>query len=176
MFIVRILFLLLFSISVAVSAGGSGGDSSGGSGGDSSGGSDGDSSGGSSGGSSGDGINLGIYSSELRPIIEIINNEDYKNALIALEEFVYENPQSADGWNYIGFVSRNLEKYEDAERYYALGLEIKPNHKGILEYQGELYLKTNRIEKARENLSILNDLCSFNCSYRDKLAKKIKAN
>ena len=105
-----------------------------------------------------------------------INNEDYKTALIALEEFVYENPQSADGWNYIGFVSRNLEKYEDAERYYALGLEIKPNHKGILEYQGELYLKTDRIEKARENLSMLNDLCSFNCSYRDKLAKKIKAN
>ena len=80
-----------------------------------------------------------------------------------------------DGWNYIGFVSRQLEKYEDAERYYELGLEINPKHKGILEYQGELFLKTNRIDLARENLSKLNDMCSFNCTYRDQLAKKISA-
>ena len=90
-----------------------------------------------------------------------------------LETFVYENPQSADGWNYIGFVSRNLEKYEDAERYYGLGLEIDSKHKGILEYQGELYLKTNRIDKAKANLAVLDDLCIFNCTYKNKLAKKI---
>ena len=147
MFLIRILFLVIFSISIAVAAGG--------------------------GGSSGDGINLGKYNSELKPIIKLINNQDYKNALMELETFVYENPQSADGWNYIGFVSRNLEKYEDAERYYGLGLEIDSKHKGILEYQGELYLKTNRIDKAKANLAVLDDLCSFNCTYKNKLAKKI---
>ncbi len=151
MFLIRVLFLVIFSISIAVAAGG----------------------GGSSGGSSGDGTNLGKYNSKLKPIIKLINNQDYKNALIELEAFVYENPQSADGWNYIGFVSRNLEKYEDAERYYGLGLEIDSKHKGILEYQGELYLKTNRIDKAKANLAVLDDLCSFNCTYKNKLAKKI---
>ena len=150
MFLIRVLFLVIFSISIAVAAGG-----------------------GSSGGSGGDGINLGKYNSELKPIIKLINNQDYKNALMELETFVYENPQSADGWNYIGFVSRNLEKYEDAERYYGLGLEIDSKHKGILEYQGELYLKTNRIDKAKANLAVLDDLCSFNCTYKNKLAKKI---
>lgn len=151
MFLIRILFLVIFSISIAVADGG----------------------GGSSGGSGGDVINLGKYNSELKPIIKLINNQDYKNALMELETFVYENPQSADGWNYIGFVSRNLEKYEDAERYYGLGLEIDSKHKGILEYQGELYLKTNRIDKAKANLAVLDDLCSFNCTYKNKLAKKI---
>jgi len=147
MFLIRILFLVIFSISIAVADGG--------------------------GGSGGDVINLGKYNSELKPIIKLINNQDYKNALMELETFVYENPQSADGWNYIGFVSRNLEKYEDAERYYGLGLEIDSKHKGILEYQGELYLKTNRIDKAKANLAVLDDLCSFNCTYKNKLAKKI---
>jgi len=181
MFLIRVLFLFIFSISIAAAGGGgsSGGGSSGGgsSGGGSSGGgsSGGGSSGGGSsgGGSGGDGINLGKYNSELKPIIKLINNQDYKNALMELETFVYENPQSADGWNYIGFVSRNLEKYEDAERYYGLGLEIDSKHKGILEYQGELYLKTNRIDKAKANLAVLDDLCSFNCTYKNKLAKKI---
>jgi tetratricopeptide (TPR) repeat protein len=147
MFLIRVLFLFFFSISIAVADGG--------------------------GGSGGDVINLGKYNSELKPIIKLINNQDYKNALMKLETFVYENPQSADGWNYIGFVSRNLEKYEDAERYYGLGLEIDSKHKGILEYQGELYLKTNRIDKAIANLAVLDDLCSFNCTYKNKLAKKI---
>ena len=103
----------------------------------------------------------------------MINNEDYEIALIKLEAFVYENPQSADGWNSIGYASRKLGNFEDAERYYNLGLEIDSKHKGILEYQGELYLQTNRLEKAKENLAILDKMCSFNCSYRNKLAQKI---
>ena len=182
MFVIIIIIIFIFSYIITViagggsrggSSGGSSGSSSGGSSGDSSGGSSGDSSGDSSGGSGGDGINFGKYNSELKPIIKLINNQDYKNALMELETFVYENPQSADGWNYIGFVSRNLEKYEDAERYYGLGLEIDSKHKGILEYQGELYLKTNRIDKAKANLAMLDDLCSFNCTYKNKLAKKI---
>ena len=152
MFFIRILFIILFTVSIAVAAGGSGG---------------------SSGGSGGDGVNYGKYSAELKPIFVMINNEMYEEALIELETFVYENPQSADGWNSIGFASRKLGNFEDAERYYSLGLEINSEHKGILEYQGELYIQTNRIEKAKENLAILDKMCSFNCSYRDKLARKI---
>tara|TARA_B110000008_G_C16664533_1_gene442249 strand:- start:128 stop:616 length:489 start_codon:yes stop_codon:yes gene_type:complete len=154
MFFIRILFVILFTVSFAIADGGSGGT-------------------GGTGGSGGDGANYGKYSSELKPIFVMINNEMYEDALIELEAFVYENPQSADGWNSIGFASRKLGNFEDAERYYNLGLEINSKHKGILEYQGELYLQTNRIEKAKENLAILDEMCSFNCSYRNKLARKI---
>ena len=166
MIVTRVLFFIMFLISIANGAGGSGGSSgSSGSG----------SSGGSGDSADGGGNWSSEYDAELSPIMKMINNEKFEDALLELEIFVYANPQSADGWNYIGFVSRQLEKYEDAERYYELGLEINPKHKGILEYQGELFLKTNRIDLARENLSKLNDMCSFNCTYRDQLAKKISA-
>ncbi|MDB2398196.1 hypothetical protein N9V63_00530, partial [Candidatus Pelagibacter bacterium] len=43
------------------------------------------------------------------------------------------------------------------EKYYLLGLEIEPNHVGINEYLGELYVVTNRIDLAKERLKILEN-------------------
>ena len=54
-----------------------------------------------------------------------------------------------------------------------MGLEINPKHKGILEYQGELYLETNRLDLAKENLKKLSDLCIFNCTEKKELANLI---
>ena len=160
-FIHQITLLIFISISsvLAASGGGSSGGSSGGMG------SSGD----------GDGMILGSnYNSELSEIIINVKNEEFKIALDSLENFVYENPNDVNGWNYIGFVSRKLKKYEDAERYYAAGLEINPNHVGILEYQGELYLETNRLELAKENLVKLSELCIFNCTEKKELANLIE--
>ena len=42
--------------------------------------------------------------------------------------------------------TKPLEFAKDAEVYYLLGLEIKPDHNGINEYLGELYVQTNQIE------------------------------
>ena len=38
-----------------------------------------------------------------------------------------------------------------------LGLEIDPNHVGINEYLGELYVATDRIDLAKERLKILEN-------------------
>ena len=46
---------------------------------------------------------------------------------------------------------------KEAEKYYLQGLEIEPNHNGINEYLGELYVETNRIDKARERLAVLKN-------------------
>ena len=59
--------------------------------------------------------------------------------------------------NYLGFASRKLEKLEDAEIYYLLGLDQDPYHIGINKYLGELYLETNRIDKAKERLKVLEN-------------------
>ena len=71
------------------------------------------------------------------------------------------------------------KKYDDAERYYATGLEINPKHAGILSYQGELYLETGRLDMAKENLVKLNEYCNFNCEerndLRDAINKKIES-
>ena len=66
-----------------------------------------------------------------------------------------EKPNQADTLNYLGFTTRKLGDYENGEKYYLMGLEIKPSHIGINEYLGELYVTTNRIELARERLKVL---------------------
>ena len=40
-----------------------------------------------------------------------------------------------------------------------MGLEIKPDHVGINEYLGELYVNTNRIDQAKTRLKVLES-CS----------------
>ena len=66
-----------------------------------------------------------------------------------------EKPNIADTLNYLGFTTRKLGDYENGEKYYLQGLEIEPNHIGINEYLGELYVVTNRIDLAKERLKIL---------------------
>ena len=74
-------------------------------------------------------------------------------------------PNKANTLNYLGFTTRKLGDYENGEKYYLQGLAIDPNHKGINEYLGELYVATNRHNLAIERLEVLK---SCNCKeYED---------
>ena len=56
----------------------------------------------------------------------------------------------------------------EAERYYDEALRIDPQHRGALEYSGELYLMTGNLPKAEERLATLDKACTFSCEeYRD---------
>ena len=79
----------------------------------------------------------------------------YKKAIEYLFKANAEKPVDPDTLNYLGFTHRKIGNFKDAEIYYLLGLEIAPTHKGINEYLGELYVNTNRIEKAKERLKVL---------------------
>ena len=81
-----------------------------------------------------------------------------------------EKPDNADTLNYLGFTSRKLGNFEEAEKYYLSGLKIKPNHKRINQYLGELYLNTDRKNKAIGQLNILE---SCNCKEYDQLKEII---
>ena len=83
----------------------------------------------------------------------------YEKAQKLLLKSNSEKPNQADTLNYLGFTTRKLGDYEDGEKYYLMGLEIDPNHKGINEYLGELYVTTNRLDLARERLKVLES-CS----------------
>ena len=82
-----------------------------------------------------------------------------------------ENPNNPDTLNYLGFASRKLGKFEIAEKYYLEGLSIDPNHLGINEYLGELYVNTNRLDKAKERLEVIK---GCNCTEFDELNNAIK--
>ena len=77
-----------------------------------------------------------------------------------------EKPNIADTLNYLGFTTRKLGDFENGEKYYLQGLAIEPNHKGINEYLGELYVATNRHNLAVERLEVLK---SCNCKEYDEL-------
>ena len=79
----------------------------------------------------------------------------YEKAQKLLLKSNSKKPNQADTLNYLGFTTRKLGDYENGEKYYLMGLEIDPNHTGINEYLGELYVTTNRIELARERLKVL---------------------
>src|SRR6056300_306916 len=81
----------------------------------------------------------------------------YNEALVLLFKSYDENPLNPDTLNYLGFANRKTGKMKDAETYYLLGLNIDPNHNGINEYLGELYIATNRIQLANERLNILKN-------------------
>ena len=81
----------------------------------------------------------------------------YSKAYDKLVKAYEKDKKNADILNYLGFTLRKSGNFEEAEKFYLTGLEIKPNHKGINEYLGELYVKTNRMELAKERLEVLKD-------------------
>ena len=86
-------------------------------------------------------------------------NKRYMKALKLLIKSNKSKPNKADTLNYLGFTTRKLGDFENGEKYYLLGLDIEPNHIGINEYLGELYVATNRLDLAKERLKIL-ETCS----------------
>ena len=84
-------------------------------------------------------------------------NKRYEKAQKLLIASNKKKPLQANTLNYLGFTTRKLGDYENGEKYYLLGLEIDPNHKGINEYLGELYVVTNRINLAKERLNVLEN-------------------
>ena len=84
-----------------------------------------------------------------------------------------KDKKNPDILNYLGFTLRKAGNFEEAEKFYLEGLEIKPDHRGINEYLGELYIKTNRIELAKERLEVLKD-CK--CEEFEELKELIENN
>ena len=97
----------------------------------------------------------------------------YSKAYDKLVKAYEKDKKNADILNYLGFTLRKSGNFEEAEKFYLAGLEIKPNHKGINEYLGELYIKTNRIELAKERLEVLKD-CK--CEEFEELKELIEKN
>ena len=95
----------------------------------------------------------------------------YKKAQKLLMVSNKKKPLQADTLNYLGFTTRKLGDYDNGEKYYLLGLEINPNHDGINEYLGELYVATNRLDLAKERLKILE---SCNCKEYNELKEVIE--
>jgi len=91
---------------------------------------------------------------------KLIKSDEFEKAIIALNKLLTETPDGytkADLYNYLGYATRKQQKpnFENAEKYYLEALKINDQHIGALEYLGELYYETDRLEEAFELLDRL---------------------
>ena len=83
---------------------------------------------------------------------------------------------SADWHNLMGYALRKNQPpdYAAAERHYDEALRIDPKHRGALEYSGELYLLTGRLDRAEARLAALDKACFLPCEEYTDLKKAVE--
>ena len=102
-----------------------------------------------------------------------IKAKDYKAALAELTPML-EKYQHADVYNLMGFSLRKTGDQKQAFTFYRKALDFDPQHKGALEYLGELYVETGQIEKAKQNAEQLKKLCPGGCEELADLQEAIE--
>ena len=110
---------------------------------------------------------------ELAKVTVLLNAKNFKQALADLKVIDSEFKDNADVNNLLGYSSRKLKQYKPADTYYKKALKINPNHLGALEYQGELFVLTNKVSAAKKNLAKLEKLCGLKCGEYLDLKKAI---
>ncbi|PZM10627.1 hypothetical protein CPY51_22670 [Rhizobium tubonense] len=100
-----------------------------------------------------------------------------KNYAGALEELrgLAEDNQQADVYNLMGYTLRKTGDFKTSLTYYTKALELQPDHKAAREYLGELYVETGNMDKAKEQLSSLTQLCPSGCEELEDLQRAIAA-
>jgi tetratricopeptide (TPR) repeat protein len=101
-----------------------------------------------------------------------IKAKDYKGAVDELTPML-QKYQHADVYNLMGFSLRKSGDPKQALTFYRKALDFNPEHKGALEYLGELYVEIGQIDKAKENVVLLKKLCPSGCEELADLEKAI---
>jgi tetratricopeptide (TPR) repeat protein len=103
-----------------------------------------------------------------------IDGQHYKAAIDILKQLIAANPSDADALNLMGFSLRKSGDEDRALGFYLKALKVNPNHRGVNEYLGELYVETGQIEKAKERLEALKRICGgTTCEEYEDLAEAI---
>ena len=104
----------------------------------------------------------------------LIKAKKWSEAVAELQRV--NDPVSADWNNLMGYsVRRGATPDLDAsERFYNEALRINPNHRGALEYSGQLYLMKGDLPSAEKRLAVLDKACTFGCEEYTDLKKAIE--
>ena len=110
---------------------------------------------------------------DLAPVRAKIKAKDWPAAIRDLNAMVEQGVQQADVYSLLGFSLRKRGDYDKAYTFYRKALEFEPNHKGALEYLGELYVERGQMAKAREHVGLLTRLCPNGCEELNDLNEAI---
>lgn len=131
--------------------------------------------GGGGGYGSGGGMGAGASFDDYAVAVRLIRHEKYADAIPHLQTALASRPHSADILNYLGYTNRMIGNNVTSLSYYRRALAINPDHKGVHEYLGELFLQMNDLTSAQGELTTLASLCPSGCDERDMLTKAIAA-
>ena len=101
--------------------------------------------------------------------VGLINEKRYDAALAALAKAGEAFGPHPDVLTYLGYTHRKLGRLERAEAYYRQALAVAPDHRGAMEYYGELKLERGDAAGARRMLARLEDACAFGCAEAETL-------
>ena len=90
-----------------------------------------------------------------------------KNWAGAIDELKRVNDTGSADWNNLMGYSLRKSKTPDlagSEKFYNDALRIDPNHRGTLEYSGELYLMKGDLAIAEKRLATLDKVCTLPCA------------
>lgn len=110
---------------------------------------------------------------DLSAIRAQIYSGEYERAAADLTTLT-ETVKHADVYNLLGFSTRKLGRFNEADRWYREALYYDPTHRPALEYQGELFLETGDRSAAEGNLQILTLLCPEGCPEKDALTAALE--
>ncbi|MBV7415751.1 M48 family metallopeptidase [Aeromonas sp. sif2433] len=132
--------------------------------------------GGSSGGGSSGGGAAGSSSTQrqLQRVEQLVGAQQWQQAEALLRDLRQDAANSADVWNWSGYVARKSGRLAQAFPYYDKALRLDPEHRGAHEYLGEAYLQNGEPQKAQEQLWILQGLCG-RCEEADDLSAALRA-
>ena len=103
-----------------------------------------------------------------------IDAKQYQAAIDELKSIVAKDDKNADAYNLLGFSNRKLKRYDIAEEYYQKALKLDPKHTGAMEYLGELYVETDRMDDAKKMLARLDKACFISCDEYRQLKTMIE--
>jgi len=104
----------------------------------------------------------------------MVDEGNFVAALPNLIALTKADAKNADAWNLLGFTYRKLGQLADSDAAYLAVLSINPDHLGALEYQGELFITTGKLDEAKANLAKLKALCGT-CEQAQDLEAALKA-
>lgn len=114
------------------------------------------------------------WKTEVMSELEDLNYEAAFKRL--LKEESDQADTSADWNNLMGYSLRMMEEPDLAasEEHYIKAVELEADHKGALEYYGELKLKQDDLEGAKQLMARLTEVCPDGCDELDTLTKAVE--
>lgn len=109
---------------------------------------------------------------KLKPALDAIKAERWRDAIWLLQGYTSQTPNDADGFNWLGYAYRKYGQLKPAFTAYRRALVLDPKHIGVHEYIGEAYLIAGEPAKAEEHLRALERLCGT-CEQEQDLRKAL---